>query len=138
MIDKFNIAKALFDKAEQVSNDNSYILIAEGESHESNPNETYVKEMVIYGDDNSVGLSDNSSDIQFGIYQLMINTPKSEEGGKWSGLKIAGVYQSDFVKGLELSFGGQMIRLKNSSVKPMGSDNTHFMHILSMVYSVIN
>ena len=55
MINKFNIAKALFNKAEQVSNDNSYLLIAEGQKHESDPNETYIEEKVLYGSDDSVG-----------------------------------------------------------------------------------
>lgn len=138
MINKFNIAKSLLDKAKQVSSDNSYLLIPDGESYTSEPNTTYIEEKVLYGDDLSVGISDNSSDIQFGIYQLNVMTPKAEEGGKWSGLQIAGVYQTEFSKGLELSFGGQMLRLKNASVKPMGQNDTHFMHVLSVEFSVIN
>ena len=137
MINKFNIAKALFNEAEQVSNDNSYLLIPEGEKHESEPNESYIEEMVLYGDDNSVGLSDNSSDIQFGIYQINVNTPRVEEGGKWSGLKISGIYQAAFSKGLTLSFGGQNLRVKNSTLKPMDIKETHFTHVLSIVFSVI-
>lgn len=138
MINNFNIAKALFDKAEQVSTSNSYLLIAQGEKHEPNPNETYIEEMPIYGDDDSVGLADTSSDIQLGIYQINVNTPKAEKGGKWSGLNIAGVYKAAFSKGLTLSFGGQSLRIKNTTVKPMDMDNTHFTHVLSIVYSVIN
>lgn len=138
MINKFNIAKALFDKAEQVSNDNSYLLIAEGQKHESEPNETYVEERVLYGGDNSVGLGDDSSDIQFGIYQINVNTPKAEKGGKWAGLKIASVYQTEFIKGLTLSFDGQGLRIKSTSVAKMMQSKTHYIHILSIVYSVIN
>jgi hypothetical protein len=138
MINKFNIAKALFDKAEQVSTDNSYLLIPEGVKHESNPNETYVEEKAIYGNDNSIGIEDSSSDIQFGIYQINVNTPQAEKGGKWAGLQIAGVYQAAFNKGLTLSFGGQSLRIKNASVIPMAQSKTHYIHILSIVYSVIN
>ena len=138
MINKFNIAKALFDKAEQVSTDNSYLLIAQGEKYEPNPNDAYIEEKPLFGDDNSIGLSDDSSDIQFGIYQINVNTPKVEKGGKWSGLNIAGVYQVAFSKGLELSFGGQTLRIKSTTVKPMKMNDTHFTHILSVVYSVIN
>lgn len=138
MINNFNIAKALFDKAEQVSTSNSYLLIAQGEKHEPNPNETYIEEFPMFGDDNSVGLADASSDIQFGIYQINVNTPKAEKGGKWSGLNIAGVYKSAFSKGLTLSFGGQNVRIKNVSVNPMNMNDTHFTHVLSITYSVIN
>jgi len=138
MINKFNIAKSLFNKAKAVSDDNSYLLIPEGESYKKDPNTTHIEEMVIYGDDNSVGISDDSSDIQFGIYQINVYTPKAEEGGKWSGLQIAGVYQAEFSKGLELSFGGQTVRLKNATVQPMIQNDTHFVHVLSIVYSVIN
>ncbi len=138
MINKFNISKALFDKAEQVSTDNSYLLIAEGQKHESDPNETYIEEKVLYGSDDSVGLSDDSSDIQIGIYQINVNTPQAEKGGKWAGLEIAGVYQSEFSKGLTLSFGGQSLRIKNASVIPMAQSKTHYIHILSIVYSVNN
>lgn len=138
MINKFNIAKALFDQAELVSTNNSYLLIAEGENHESQPNETFIKEKVVYGDDNSVGLSDVSSDIQLGIYQLNVYTPQAEIGGKWSGLNIAGVYSSAFNKGLSLSFGGQNLRIKNASVMPMDKNETHYIHIISIVYSVVN
>lgn len=138
MVNKFNIAKALFNEAEQVSTANSYLLIPQGEKHESNPNETYIEEFPLFGDDNSIGLSDNSSDIQLGIYQINVNTPKAQAGGKWSGLNIAGVYQAAFSKGLELTFGGQMLRIKNTTVKPMDMDDTHFTHVLSIVYSVIN
>jgi len=138
MINKFNIAKALFNEAEQVSNDNSYLLIPEGKKHKQDPNETYIEEKVIYGGDNSVGISDDSSDIQFGIYQLNIHTPQAEKGGKWAGLEIAGVYQTEFIKGLKLSLDGQSLRIKSTSVMPMNQSKTHYIHILSIVYSVIN
>lgn len=138
MINKFNIAKALLDKAVTVSNDNSYLLIPDGESYTPDPNTTYIEEKVIYGDDLSVGISDISSDIQFGIYQINVMTPRAKEGGKWAGLQITGIYQGEFSKGLGLSFGGQTLRIKNSTVKPMGKDDTHFVHILSINFSVIN
>ena len=138
MINKFNIAKALLNKAKQVSTDNGYLLIPESQKHEPSPGETYAQEMVLYGDDNSIGISDNSSDVQFGIYQLNINTPKSESGGKWSGLTISSVYQAGFSKGLELAFGGQSLKIKSASLSTMMQNDTHYIHILSVKYSVIN
>ena len=138
MISTFNIAKALFDKARQVSTDNSYLLIPQGEKHEPDPNETYIEEIPLYGDDNSIGLADNSSDIQFGIYQINVNTPKAQAGGKWSSANIADIYKAAFSKGLELTFGGQMLRIKNTTVKPLDMNDTHFTHVLSITFSVIN
>ena len=70
MINKFNIAKALINKAIQVSDDNAYELVSDGKSYSSDPNTTYIEEMVLYGEDQSIGIGDDSSDIQFGIYQL--------------------------------------------------------------------
>jgi len=138
MINKFNLAKALLDNAEAISVANSFLLIPDGEAHDPNPNETFIQEKPLYGPDNSVGLADNSSDIQIGIYQININTPKAQEGGKWSGLQIAGVFQAGFNKGLQLTFGGQMLRIKNTNIEKMDENDTHFIHILSVVFSVIN
>jgi hypothetical protein len=138
MINKFNIAKALLDNAQTISNDNSYLLVPDGEEYTKKPSETYIQEMPLYGDDESIGISDDSSDIQFGIYQINVNTPKAEEGAKWSGLTIAGVYQTGFAKGLTLSFGGQSLRIKNTSLAGMQQNDTHFIHILSITFSVIN
>tara|TARA_R110002096_G_scaffold379758_2_gene573753 strand:- start:3814 stop:4230 length:417 start_codon:yes stop_codon:yes gene_type:complete len=138
MINKYSIAKALLNQAKQVSTDNSYLLIREGQKHESNPNETYVEERVVYGGDTSVGLSDASSDFQLGIYQLNIYTPKAEESAKWMGLEIAGVYQTGFHKGLQLTYENQMLRLRNTTIEPMQENDTHYIHILSAVFSVIN
>jgi len=138
MINKENIAKALLNEAKQVASDNSYVLIREGENHESDPNETYIEEMVVYGGDNSIGLSDASSDIQFGFYQINVNTPQAEASGKWDGLTIIGVFQTAFRKGLELEDGGQTIRIKNVTLATMMQSKTHYIHILSIDYSVIN
>jgi hypothetical protein len=138
MIDKFNLAKALLDNSEVISVANSYLLIPDGEAYASNPNETFIQEKTLYGPDNSVGLSDDSSDFQIGLYQVTINTPKAQEGGKWSGLQIAGVFQAGFNKGLELTFGGQMLRIKNATIEGMDENDTHFIHILSITFSVIN
>jgi hypothetical protein len=137
MINKHDIAKALLNKARQVASDNSYLLIPDGESYEPDLNATYIQEKTLYGDDNSIGLADASSDIQFGIYQINVNTPKSDIGGKWSGLKIADIYQLGFAKGTELTFGGQMLRIKNTSIREMEQMKTHFTHILSAEFSVI-
>jgi len=138
MISKNDLAKALLNQARVISTANSYLLIPNGATYEPDPNTTYIQEFMIYGDDNSIGMADCSSDIQLGIYQININTPKSLEGAKWLGLKIADIFQAGFARGTQLTYNGQMVRTKNSSIQPMDGDDTHEIHILSVSYSVIN
>ena len=138
MINKYSISKALYDNTKQVSTANGFLLIANGKAYTPSPNDVYVQEMTIYGDDNSVGIADNSSDIQMGIYQININTPKALTGGKWQGLQMVDIYQAGFSKGLELTFNGQMLRIKSAKLSTMMQSDTHFIHILSIAYSVIN
>lgn len=137
MINKKNIAQALVLQANTIASLNTYIFITQGEQYEQNINDTYIEEMPLFGDDNSIGISDNSSDIQFGIYQLNIYTPKSNDGGRWEGLEIADVYQAGFAKGLEIEQGGQVVRIKSTSLAVMQQTKDHFKHILSVAYSVI-
>lgn len=138
MIDKYSIAKALLNKTKEVADDNSYLLVVDGENYTPDVNTTYVQEFALFGDDVSVGLSDNSSDFQVGVYQININTPKAQAGAKWLGLNMASVFQSQFKKGLELDFNGQMIRIKNTSIAPLIKSETHLSNIISVTYTVIN
>ena len=138
MISKFDLAKALYDNAKTISDANGFTLIADGEKYETDPKVGYVREFTLFGDDEPIGISDDSSDIQRGIYQLTIYTPKVQEGGKWKGLKDAETYQAGFARGLQLTYNGQTVRIRNSSVAPTRSDDTHFMTVLSVRYSVIN
>lgn len=138
MIDKFDLAKALYDNAKTISDANSFILVADGESYDKSPEQPYVMEFPLFGDDDAIGISDDSSDIQFGVYQLTICTPKIQEGGKWTGLDMIRKYQLGFQRGTVLSYNGQNVRIRNSSVARLQSDDTHFMNALSIQYSVIN
>ena len=138
MINSFNIAKALLDNTQSISDANSYLLIPDGESFTPNPNDTYIEEFALYGPDVPIGLEDSSSDIQIGIYQLNINTPKAEVGSRWAGLAIEGVLRAGFARGTELTFGGQMVRIRDSSITQMEPSDTHETHILNITYSVIN
>lgn len=134
-ISKFDLAKALRDKAKLVADANSYTLIGEGVSFSTDPNATFIQEFVLYGDDNPVGVSDTSSDIQIGIYQLNINVPKNQS--KWVALEIIGVLDTAFPKGLELTFNSQMLRIKSSSLSPQLENDTHLIDILSITFSII-
>jgi hypothetical protein len=93
MISKFDLAKALLTKAQAIADANDYLLIKDGESYKEDVNTAYIQEFCLYGDDNTIGLSASSHDIQFGIYQLNVNTPKSFAGAKWLGLNVAGGIQ---------------------------------------------
>jgi hypothetical protein len=138
MINKFSLAKSLYDQAKLISNSNSLNLVADGEEYTTTPNEEYIEDHVLFGKDDSVGISDASSDIQLGVYQLTINTPKAEEGAKWRGLQIANIYQEGFPKGLELTHDNQAARIRNTSIVPLGQNDTHLVFVLSVQYSVIN
>ena len=138
MINKHDLAKALLNQARLIAVNNSHTLIPNGMKYQPDPNTAYIQEFVLYGDDNGRGTEDNSKDLQLGVYQITINTPKAQDGSKWSGLKIGGVYQSGFARGTELIYNGQVVRIKNASLIPMDSDDTHNVHILSINYSIIN
>lgn len=137
MIDKFKLAKALNELASATALAATVDFVNEGESYDPDVNKAYIEEFVLYGSDNVVGLADDSDDIQFGFYQININTPKANTGAKWQGLAIAGNYQLAFKRGVELLNGGQMVRMINSSLVPMDATETHYTHILSIKYSVI-
>ena len=138
MISKHDLAKALLNKAREIATANSYVLVPDGSKYEPDQNTTYIQEFVIYGDDNARGIEDSSSDLQFGIYQISVNTPKALSGAKWLGLKIADIFQTGFARGTELTCNSQTVRTKNSSIQPMETDDTHETHILSVTYSVVN
>ena len=139
MISKFDLAQSLLDKAVSVSSDNNYTLIPFGEKYEPSASETYVTEYVIYGDDNSLGYSVESSDIQFGIYQLTIYTPKTEKGYQWKGLAMVDVYSREFSQGLHLaSKQGQQIEIIKASTSAPNLSKTHMAHVLSIRFNVIN
>lgn len=136
MISKFDLAKALRDKADLVATANSYKLVANGESFEPDVDKSHTVEIVLFGDDNSVGLPNASSDISFGIYQLSVHSPKSQT--KWAGLEIADVWKAAFSKGLQLTFNSQLVVINTSSLSPMMQNGTHLIHHLSITFSVIN
>jgi hypothetical protein len=138
MISKFSLAKALFNQAKLITDNNSLLLIPNGKGYEPDPNTTYIQEFVLYGPDNSIGLADCSNDIQLGVYQLNINTPKAQEGAKWRGLQIGDILQAGFARGTELIHNSQMVRMKTSTLIPMDADDTHEIHILNINFSIIN
>ena len=138
MISKFDLAKALYEQAKLIAGNNSYLLIPEGKEYEPDPNATYIQEFVLYGPDNAIGLADCSNDMQLGIYQINVNTPKAQAGAKWAGLKIGDVFQAGFARGTQLIYNDQMVRMKNSTLLPMDPDETHEVHVLSINFSIIN
>lgn len=139
MINPFDIAKAFRDHSKSIADANGYTLVGEGEPYEPDVNTQYIDESLIFGPDNPVGISDNSNDFQLGIYQLMVNTPKAfGAGAKWKGLEVVGVLKSAFPKGLELTSGGQKVRIKSFNTPEQLEDETYINHVLSLTYSVIN
>lgn len=140
MISVYSVKKALLDKAVEVSTANSYVLVPNGMAYTPTPNEAYVKEFTITGEDNNPFLADDSCDTQRGIYQLTIFTPKAMAGGKWLGSSMSDIYKAAFPKGLFLTHESQRVRIvKSASITNDNLDtNTHYTTILSITYNVIN
>jgi hypothetical protein len=138
MINKFSVAKALGDKLKDVCIDNSFTLIPQGESIETSVTGSYVRDFVLYGDDNPVGLDDASSDIMLGIYQINLLTPLTENGGKWVSLTNAVIIQTAFIRGLTLTHNSQSLRIKSTSLTQLSKTETHYVHVLSVNFSVID
>ena len=137
MINKLSIAKALGDKLRQVCIDNDFTLIPEGATVETSVTGSYVSDFVLYGDDNAIGIADISSDIMLGIYQINLLTPLTQNGGKWVSLSMAQIIQSAFNRGLTLTNNDQALRIKSTSLRQLSKTETHYVHILSVSFSVI-
>lgn len=135
MISIFDIAKALRNQAVIVTDANSLKLVGNGESFSPDVNQSHVEEIVVFGDDNSVGLSNDSSDIQIGFYQLSVHTPIHEN--KWAGMVIIGILKSSFTKGLKLTFNSQLVIITNRSTSQIMPNDTHNVLHLTINYSVI-
>ena len=135
-ISKFDLAKALRNQAKIVADANSITLVGNGEGFSPDVNLSHIEEIALFGDDNTLGHEDTSSDMQVGVYQLSVHTPKIQT--KWEALRIIDILQASFVKGLELTFNGQLLRLRNGSISTMDQNETHLIFHLSIVFTVIN
>lgn len=133
-----DLAKALLNKANEVAAANSYTLIPQGLAHAPSVNETYVTEACIFGENNTLGMVTDSDEIQYGIYQIAIYTPKSDLGYRWNGLSIADTFKSAFTFGLRLSYNGQMLKILETSTTTPTLSDTHMAHVLSVRFNVIN
>ena len=138
MINLFTLAKVLLDRLTEVTTANSYTLVPAGSEYTRDASATFVEEHVLFGKDDTVGLSADSSDIQFGVYQVDINVPKSLPGAKWRALEMANIIRAHFPKAFILTNGGQEVKIYNSSISKLDSDETHYRYILSITYSAIN
>ncbi len=138
MISNFDTDKALLAQAKIIATANGYRLVTDGESYQPDPNELYIKEHVINGDDESRGIEDGSPDVQIGIYQLTVFAPKANEGAKWQSVQVCDVLRDGFARGTELIFNQQMVRMRSSSLKRLGDDDTHKIYALSITFTVIN
>ncbi len=142
MINPSDLAKALINEAKIITDANSITLVTsdgkteDGERFSPDVNDPYVQEFVLFGDDTSVGLANDSSDIQIGIYQLSIHSPKTKS--KFIGLDIAVLLKNHFVRGLEPTFNGQKAVVIVSSLSGLMPTETFNVYHLSITFSVIN
>ena len=138
MISQSDLAKALYDQAKSICDLNGYTLIPNGKPYSPTPNDAYIEEFVIYGDEEARGIEDSSSDLQLSIYQLSIHTPKGQAGKMWLARSMADTLRAGFARGTELTHNNQMARTKSSSLIELGGSETHDMHAVSINVSVIN
>lgn len=136
MISKFNLVEALRDRAKTTTDNLSLRLVSAGEGFTPEIDESYIAEITLFGDDIDLGLNDNSSTMQLGVYQMTAFVPKNQT--RWTALKIIDDLQAAFPRELALIFGGQTVRLKSQAVSSLFEDNTHYSYVLSINYSVIN
>jgi len=135
MISKFDLAKALRDQAKIVTDANSYTLVTNGEDFEPDVNDMHIEEATLFGDD-TTKLGNGSSDSQVGIYQLAVHTPKSQN--KWVGLNIIDILSAHFSRGLQATFNSQTAVIQSASLSSMQENQTHYIHNLSLKFTVIN
>jgi hypothetical protein len=139
MISKRLILKALRDNL-------THVCLEIGENfkdkRETSPllaDEVAIFDDLLLNDDRSIGLADNSSDMQMGIYQVSIYIPRTfQSNSEWSGLAISDRIQAGFAKGKELCEDGQLTRIKNSKTNELDPVETHFIWAVSIKFSVIN
>lgn len=133
MINKFSVAKALYD----FLNANTSLTIAvQGVDFTPEPDEFYLREMVLYGDTN-INVGGVGSDNMRGIYQIDVCTPISQ--GKWNNLNICNTISALFTNGLSagISHNSQPISIQQVDLSQMRKDETHIIHSLSVTFRVV-
>ena len=136
MISKKDLALALRNKAKEIADANSYTLVTAGQEFTPDVNQLYITEAPLYGNDNLVGLEDNSNDSQFGLYQLTVLSPRTLT--KWAALDIVDILQIGFARGVEMTVNNQTVRAMNTSITELDYNPTHLMYAVRVAYSVIN
>lgn len=131
MINKRTLAKALIDIAKDFADTNSIDFVADGGDYDPDVSTEYIKEFVLYGDDNMPSMGANSTDTNSGIYQLNIYIPKTTTGNKWRGLELVGLIQAEYPKATIIS-ESPYTAIKTSSLSSMMQDDTHTYHALSI------
>lgn len=138
MISKRDLNIALLTQADVAATGTGYEMLAQMQEYTEQVNQGYIREALLVGDDQPMGLSFNSCSYQFGIYQLMINTPRVKESDQLDALAITDKIQGEFPRGLKLTHNGQSLRITTSSVRKLDPTDTHLKTALSVGFSVIN
>ncbi len=132
MVSEFSVRKALLDRLKSLSGIPT--VFAEGSSGTPDPQDYYVEEHVLPAPTSSVGVSNSSSDIQRGVYQIDINFPKAI--GKFKALEYGDIIASGFPKGLQLTHGGQQVKISTTSWSPVRHYDLNSTVSLSIRYTV--
>lgn len=132
MISEFSIRKALLDRLNSLPGLPE--VFPEGSSGKPDPQDYYLQEHVLPTPTSSVGISNSSSDIQRGIYQIDINFPKAH--GKFKALEYGDIIASGFPKGLQLTHGGQQVKISTTSWSPVRHSDLNSTVSLSIRYTV--
>ncbi len=137
MINHLNLTKALVNAANTVATAQSHTLVTQGKSYKPKPNDSFIAESLLFGDSSHLGVANDSSQMQRGIYQIDAYVPKCFEGSRFTALEMLSHYQTAFARGSEFTESGQTARAEKNSIAKTPSTKTHNRFTLSVTFSVI-
>jgi len=134
MISKFAVSKVFTDKA--VAAAGSIKFVANGEQYSPSIDEPYIKESMLYGNDESIGMKSTDSDVERGVYVLTIYVPRTNKGSKWQGLQLVDTLRGEFPKFTKLS-DEPLIMSREAFVNPMKTGKTHNSYDIDVRFTAI-
>lgn len=138
MISNKDLAKALYERFKAFAIANNVDYVAAGKEYTADVNKPYLMESPLFGPDENIGEGDADLERQLGVYQIDVLIPKTDLGGRWNSLDLIGLLETEFKRGATAEYNGQSVQFLKSSLTPLGGTDTHFKHILSVNYSVLN
>lgn len=136
MISSFKTAQALVNKLDAFCTLKGLNIVVFGSTETLDTTQTYIKEHLLDNDEDSVGMSGASSDVEFPIYQIDILTPKNMT--KWKNKEVSDLVKAEFKKAeFVLNDGEQSVQIQSTGKSSVIFDDTHAISSLSVNLTVI-